>query len=76
MTSNSLGNLNTLEVARHRLGGIGVSTLYNWISAGRIRALKIGGRTFVADAEIDRVIQEANTQATAKAAARRDRRAA
>jgi len=74
--TDTLGNLNTIEQARQRLGGIGVSTIYDWIRDGRIRALKIGSRTFITDAEIDRVIHEANTEAAERAAARRERRAA
>lgn len=74
--TDTLGNLNTIEQARQRLGGIGVSTIYDWMRDGRIRALKIGSRTFITDAEIDRVIHEANTEAAEKAAVRRERRAA
>jgi len=76
MTDSTFGNLNTLEEARKRLGGVGSSTLFTWIKDGRIRALKIGSRTFITDAEINRVIHEANALAAEKADARRQRHAA
>ncbi|MBD3751655.1 MAG: DNA-binding protein [Microbacterium sp.] len=38
------------------LGGIGRSKLFEEINAGRIRAVKIGRRTFVAHAELERYV--------------------
>lgn len=69
--NNTYGNLNTVDEARKRLGGVGVTTLYNWIAAGHVRAIKIGGRRFVTDSEIDRVLDEANQAAAEKANGRR-----
>ena len=37
------------------LGDISVSTLYNQIAAGVVRAAKIGNRSFIAQGEIDRL---------------------
>ncbi|MFC5391219.1 helix-turn-helix domain-containing protein [Bosea vestrisii] len=74
--NQSLGNLNTIADARQRLGGIGNTTIYDWIKTGRVRAIKLGARTFIADAEIDRILHEANQAAAEKAAARRERGAA
>lgn len=76
MTDTPTGNLNTIAQARQRLGGIGVSTLYDWIRAGHIRVLKIGSRSFISDAEIARVIHEAEALATQKAASRQTREVA
>ncbi|SEL39901.1 DNA binding domain-containing protein, excisionase family [Bosea lupini] len=71
-----LGNLNTIEQARARLGGIGNTTVYDWIKTGRLRAIKLGARTFITDAEIDRLLADAVAAAEKTAAARRDRGAA
>lgn len=35
---------------------IGESSLWRHIRAGKIKTIKIGGRTFIADAELNRVI--------------------
>lgn len=65
------GKLNSLTEARKLLGGIGASTLYDWIAAGHIQAIKIGGTRFITDAEIERVLHDANQAAAEKAAAAR-----
>jgi excisionase family DNA binding protein len=39
--------------------GIARSTLYDWERAGLINFVKVGGRTFVADAELDRFVARA-----------------
>lgn len=70
-----LGNLNTIAQARARLGGIGNTTIYDWIKTGQLRAIKLGARTFIADAEIDRLLAEAATAAEEKAAAARRKHA-
>ncbi|MGB4777437.1 hypothetical protein [Microbacterium sp.] len=44
------------ENARHMLGGIGRSKLFEEIAAGRLRAVKIGRRTFIAHAELERYV--------------------
>lgn len=74
--NETYGRLNSISEARERLGGIGVSTIYNMMREGRVRAIKLGARTFIADAEIDRILHEANQAAAEKAAARRERGAA
>ena len=35
--------------------GIGYATLYRWIKSGKIRAIKLGGRTLIPASEIDRI---------------------
>lgn len=72
-TNQPLGNLNTIEQARARLGDIGNTTVYDWIKTGRLRAIKLGARTFITDAEIDRLLADAVAAAEkTAAAARRD----
>lgn len=65
------GNLNSISEARQRLGGIGVSTIYKMMREGRIRPIKVGSRSFIADAEISRFLDEANRAAAEKAAVAR-----
>lgn len=50
--------LRPIPEARMRLGGIGHTTIYNEIKAGRLRTVKIGGRTFIAEAELARYVAE------------------
>jgi len=45
-----------VEETRERLGGIGHSTFYELVKAGRIRTVKLGRRTFVMADEIDRFL--------------------
>lgn len=46
------------EGARYMLGNVGRSKLYEEIAAGRLRAVKIGRRTFIAHAELERYVGE------------------
>jgi len=41
--------------ARERLGGIGHTAFYKLVKNGDIKVTKLGGRSFVSDAEIQRV---------------------
>lgn len=50
--------LHDVETTCRVLGGIGRSKLFELIKAGEIRAVKIGKRTFVAQAEIERFVAE------------------
>jgi excisionase family DNA binding protein len=43
------------EEAAHLLG-ITKTTLYRWADAGLITLIRVGGRTFVADSELDRFV--------------------
>ena len=45
------------EVAR-RLGGISKWTVHAWLSQGKLRRTKVGGRTMVRESELSRVIHE------------------
>lgn len=44
------------ESARYMLGNVGRSKLFEEIQAGRLRAVKIGRRTFIAQAELERYV--------------------
>ena len=48
----------SIPAACEVLGGVGRSTLYVEIAAGRIRTLKIGARAFIAQAELERYVAE------------------
>jgi excisionase family DNA binding protein len=42
--------------------GVARSTLYDWEREGLINFVKVGGRTFVADAELDRFVARAEAR--------------
>ena len=46
-----------------RVLGIGRTALYAQIAAGRLKAIKIAGRTLITRAEIERLIAEASANA-------------
>lgn len=48
----------TVPEAREALGGIGHTTFYAEVKAGRLRTVKIGARTLVAEAELVRYVAE------------------
>jgi excisionase family DNA binding protein len=43
-----------------RLGGISKWTVYAWLSQGRLRRTKVGGRTMVRESELSKVINESS----------------
>jgi excisionase family DNA binding protein len=45
------------EVAR-RLGGISKWTVHAWLSHGKLKRTKVGGRTMVRESELAKVIRE------------------
>ncbi len=47
-----------LDEASKRLGGISKPTLYRWAQEGKLKFTRLGGRTFIADAEIVRLTNE------------------
>ncbi len=50
------------EVAK-RLGGLSRWTIYSWLSAGKLKRVKIGGRVMVRESEVQRVIREGESEA-------------
>lgn len=49
--------------AAHLLG-VNKTTLYRWADSGLIAFVKVGGRTFVADSELDRFVARAEVAAS------------
>jgi excisionase family DNA binding protein len=45
------------EAAR-RLGGVSKWTVYAWLSQGRLRRTKVGGRTMIRQSELEKVIED------------------
>ena len=46
--------------AAKKLGGISKWTLYAWLSQGRLERTKIGGRTMISEAELQKLITDCN----------------
>jgi excisionase family DNA binding protein len=40
------------------LGGISKWTLYSWLSQGKLKRTKVGGRTMIRESELEKVIQD------------------
>lgn len=50
------------EVAR-RLGGISKWTVHAWLSQGKMRRTKVGGRTMIRESELAKVIDDGGKSA-------------
>lgn len=57
--------LHSIDEARRLLGGMGRTWFYAEVAAKRIRVVKLGTRTLVPEAEVRRVIAEAEARASA-----------
>ncbi len=44
--------------AARRLGGLSTYTIHAWLSKGKLRRTKVGSRTMIRKAELERVIEE------------------
>lgn len=55
----------SLADAGKALGGVSVPTLHRWVRAGKMRTSKVGGRTFVRRAELERLLKEGETESRA-----------
>src|SRR5262245_22376217 len=51
-------NLLSVEEAARRLGGISKWTVHAWLSQGRLRRTKVGGRTMIRESELTKVIDD------------------
>jgi excisionase family DNA binding protein len=51
------GELLSVKETARRLGGISVWTVYAWLSQGRLQRTKVGGRTMIAESELEKVIR-------------------
>jgi excisionase family DNA binding protein len=56
----SLETLLSVAEAARRLGGISIWTVRSWLSTGRLQRTKVGGRTMVAESELERFILSSN----------------
>jgi excisionase family DNA binding protein len=54
----ALENLFSVEEAARRLGGISKWTIHAWLSQGRLRRTKVGGRTMIRESELAKVIED------------------
>ena len=48
----------SVEEAARRLGGISKWTLHAWLSQGRLRRTKVGGRTMIRESELKKVVED------------------
>ena len=48
----------SVSEAAKRLGGISKWTVHAWLSQGRLRRTKVGGRTMIRESELAKVIEE------------------
>jgi excisionase family DNA binding protein len=54
----TLEELVSVEEAARRLGGISKWTVHAWLSQGKLRRTKVGGRTMIRESELQKVIQD------------------
>src|SRR5215469_11852641 len=48
----------SVEEAARRLGGISKWTVHAWLSQGRLRRTKVGGRTMIRESELKKVVED------------------
>jgi len=48
----------SVEEAARALGGISKWTVHAWLSQGKLRRTKVGGRTMVRESELQKVIED------------------
>jgi excisionase family DNA binding protein len=48
----------SVQDAAKRLGGISKWTVHAWLSQGRLRRTKVGGRTMIRESELTKVIED------------------
>lgn len=51
-------NLLSVEEVARRLGGLSKFTIHTWLSQGRLRRTKVGGRTMIRESELQKVIED------------------
>ena len=56
-------NLLSVEEAARKLGGLSKWTIHAWLSQGRLRRTKVGGRTMIRESELQKVIQDGGKSA-------------
>lgn len=68
----ALEELVSIAEAAKRLGGISKWTVHAWLSQGRLQRTKVGGRTMIAESELEKVIKRGG-KSPAPARAKDDR---
>jgi excisionase family DNA binding protein len=58
----------SVEEAARRLGGLSKWTIRAWLSQGRLRRTKVGGRTMIRESELLRVIEDDGKSGSGRAA--------
>ena len=53
-----MDTLLSVEEAAKQLGGISKWTVHSWLSQGKLRRTKIGGRTMIRESELERFIAQ------------------
>ena len=56
--------LYSVEEAAKRLGGISKWTVHAWLSKGRLKRTKVGGRTMIRESELSKIIQDGGKSAS------------
>jgi len=51
-------SLYSVEEAARLLGGISKWTVHAWLSQGKLRRTKVGGRTMIRESELQKVIED------------------
>jgi excisionase family DNA binding protein len=54
-----MDRLLSIEEAARELGGLSIWTVRAWLSQGRMKRTKVGGRTMIRESELRRVIVDA-----------------
>lgn len=57
----------SVDEAAKRLGGLSKWTVHAWLSQGKLRRTKVGGRTMIRESELAKVIQEGGKLRSSKA---------
>ena len=57
----AMDNLLPVSEVSKRLGGISKWTVYAWLSQGKLRRTKVGGRTMIRESELAKVIRDGET---------------
>ena len=53
-----MDTLLSVSEAAKQLGGISKWTVYAWLSQGKLRRTKVGGRTMIRESELANVVQD------------------
>jgi excisionase family DNA binding protein len=56
----AMEKLVSIPEAAHLLGGVSVWTIRAWLSQGKLRRTKVGGRTMIRESELRRFIEDGN----------------